>query len=318
MRPFLSWLGRVALTGGVLVVALIFGAQLWAYYVDAPWTRDGRVKADIVAVAPDVSGLVTDVFVHDNEVVTKGQPLFRIDRDRFELAVRQAEAALEGRAAAFDEAADDLTRYSQLSDRVVSRQKYEQALSAKLRAESALGEAKAQLDLAKLNLERSEVRASVNGAVTNLDLRPGAYVSAGKGVFALVDADSLRVEGYFEETKLPRIHVGDRAEIRLMGEDKALTGRVESVAAAIDDRERRAGESLVANVNPTFAWVRLAQRVPVRVTLDATPAAIRLVPGRTATVSIDEKTSANRTARPAGPPSSWRDALRVLGLGRTL
>ncbi|ACK52245.1 efflux transporter, RND family, MFP subunit [Methylocella silvestris BL2] len=302
MTILFSWLGRFAITALMVAVGALFGSELWAYYVDAPWTRDGRVRADIVAVAPDVSGLVTDVLVQDNEIVRRGDLLFRIDRERFALALQQAQAVAEGRLAALTEANSDLARYKQLSDKVVSQQKFEQVLATQQLADAAYKEAVAQRDVAKLNLDRSDVRASVNGAVTNFDLRPGAYVSAGKGVFALVDSDSLHIEGYFEETKLPRIHAGDRVSVRLMGESRMLTGRVESIAGAIEDRERSAGASLVANVNPTFSWVRLAQRVPVRIALDETPQEVRLLPGRTATVSVDEPQH----------PSRWETTLRLL------
>ena len=141
------------------------------------------------------------------------------------------------------------------------------------------------LRLAKLNLERSEVRASVNGIVTNMELRPGTYLTPGKGVMALLDSDTLHVQGYFEETKLPRIHVGDPVNVRLMGSDHMLRGRVESVAAGIEDRDRSAGATLLANVNPTFNWVRLAQRVPVRIALDRAERN-ELVAGATATVEV--------------------------------
>ncbi len=218
MTALLSRLGRFTMTALVLAVAALFGFELWDYYVEAPWTRDGRVRADIVAVAPDVSGLVTDVLVQDNQIVKRGDVLFKIDRERFALALQEAQAAAEGRLAALTQASSDLARYKQLSDNVVSRQKFEQVLATQQLAAAAYKEALAQRDVAKLNLDRSEVRASVNGAVTNFDLRPGAYVSAGKGVFALVDSDSLHIEGYFEETKLPRIHPGDRVSVRLMGE----------------------------------------------------------------------------------------------------
>ena len=140
--------------------------------------------------------------------------------------------------------------------------------------------------LAQLNLERSEVRASVSGTISNLDLRPGAYVSAGKGVMALLDADTLHVEGYFEETKLARIHVGDKVRVRLMGDGARLTGHVESIAAGIEDRDRAQGATLLANVNPTFSWVRLAQRAPVRVALDNPTELTALVAGRSATVEV--------------------------------
>ena len=221
-------------------------------------------------------------------MVRRGDVLFRIDPDRFTLALRQAEAIVEGRHASAEQAAADYARYAKLSDAAVSQQKVEAARAADLEAKAAYEQAVADRDLAKLNLTRSAVRASVNGRITNMELRPGAYVSTGRGVMALIDGDTLRVEGYFEETKLPRIHVGDRATVRLMGERAALTGAVESVAGGIEDRERSQGANLLASVNPTFAWVRLAQRIPVRIRLDAVPDETRLVAGRTATVAIGD------------------------------
>src|ERR1700712_739067 len=283
MTALFSVLGRLLVTLGMVAAALIVGLGLWDYCMDAPWTRDGRVRADVVAVAPDVSGLVTEVLVEDNQNVRKGDVLFRIDPDRFRLGLRQAEAMVEGRKATAEQTEADYARYSKLSDAAVSQQKVEAAKAADLTAQAAYAQAVADRDLARLNLERSAVRASVNGRITNMELRPGAYVTTGRGVMALIDSDTLRVEGYFEETKLPRIHVGDQASIRLMGDEATLTGHVESFAGGIEDRERTAGSNLLASVNPTFAWVRLAQRIPVRIKLDRVADEVRLVSGRTAT-----------------------------------
>jgi RND family efflux transporter MFP subunit len=277
---------RFGLTALAVAVACFVGVRLWAYYMDAPWTRDGHVRADVVQVAPDVSGFVTDVLVHDNQRVQRGDILFRIDRARFALALRQADAIVAGRRASLDEADLDLKRYRALTTEAVSQQKQEQVLSTQQQAKAAYDQAAADRDVAQLNLDRSDVRASVNGIITNMDLRPGAYVTSGKGVMALVDTDTLRVEGYFEETKLSRIHVGDPVQVRLMGDARPLTGHVESIAAGIEDRDRGQGTSLLANVNPTFNWVRLAQRIPVRVTLDQIPDPTRLVAGRSATVEV--------------------------------
>jgi len=277
---------RLIVTLAMVAVAIVVGLALWDYYMEAPWTRDGRVRADVVAVAPDVSGLVTEVLVEDNQMVTRGDVLFRIDPERFTLALRQAEAMVEGKKASAEQAAADYIRYTKLSDAAVSQQKVELARATDLSAKAAYDQAVADRDVARLNLDRSAVKASVNGRITNMELRPGHYVNTGQGVMALVDSDTLRVEGYFEETKLPRIHVGDRASIHLMGDDGVLTGRVESFAGGIEDRERTAGANLLANVNPTFAWVRLAQRIPVRIKLDGMPDQARLVSGRTATVSV--------------------------------
>jgi multidrug resistance efflux pump len=140
-----------------------------------------------------------------------------------------------------------------------------------------------------LNLARTTVRATVHGIVTNLDLHPGDYIAAGTQAMALVDTDSLRVEGYFEETKLGGIHLGDPVVVHLMGEPRALHGRVDSIAAGINDSERTNTSNLLPNVNPTFSWVRLAQRIPVRVKLGQVPAGISLIVGRTATVTVEQK-----------------------------
>jgi multidrug resistance efflux pump len=178
----------------------------------------------------------------------------------------------------------------------VSQQKQEQVQATQLLAKAALDQAIADQGVAQLNLDRSEVRAPVSGRISNMDLRPGTYVSAGKGVMALVDTASLHVDGYFEETKLSRIQVGDPVQIKLMGDKGLLTGRVESIAAGIEDRDRGEGTNLLANVTPTFSWVRLAQRVPVRIKLDPLPANTLLVAGRTATVEIMPKTAATKVA----------------------
>ena len=288
---FLNLLRRFSLTGVVVLVALWTGCKLWDYYMNEPWTRDGHVRADVVPVAPDVSGFVTEVLVRDNLAVQRGDVLFRIDRARYDIALRQAEAVLMGKRAMRDEANADLERYSALTPGVVvSKQRMDQVVATQGSAQAAYDRAVADLGLARLNLERSDVRASVNGAVTNMELLPGTYLTPGKGVMALLDSDTLRVEGYFEETTLPRIHLGDAVNVRLLGSDHMLQGRVESVAAGIEDRDRSAGATLLANVNPTFNWVRLAQRVPVRIALDRSERS-ELVAGATATVEVLESTS---------------------------
>jgi RND family efflux transporter MFP subunit len=286
MKAVLNSLRRFALTGVVVLVALWAGARLWDYYMNEPWTRDGHVRADVVPVAPDVSGFVTEVLVKDNQQVRRGDVLFRIDRARYEIALKQAEAVLLGKRAMLDEANADLKRYSALTPGlVVSTQRMDQVIAIQGSAQAAHDQAVADLGLAKLNLERSEVRAAVNGVVTNMELRPGTYLTPGKGVMALLDSDTLHVQGYFEETKLSRIHLGDAVNVQLLGSAHALRGRVESVAAGIEDRDRSAGATLLANVNPTFNWVRLAQRVPVRIALDRAERS-DLVAGATATVEV--------------------------------
>jgi RND family efflux transporter MFP subunit len=283
-----SWLiltSRILATALVVAVAVLGGRWLWIHYNVEPWTRDGRVRADVVQVSPDVSALVTEVRVKDNQTVQKGDMLFVLDRPRFELALRQAEAAVAAAAVSVAQAKRENERNRNLKDLATAEQ-VEEGQSKVDQLIAQLNSARVQRDLASLNLDRTTVRAPVSGIVTNVELRPGDYASAGRQVLALVDSDTIHVDGYFEETKLPRIRVGDRAIVHIMGIKAGLRGIVESIDAGIEDRERSASSSDLANVNPTFSWVRLAQRIPVRIKLDPTGGDIRLIAGRTATVSI--------------------------------
>ena len=292
---------RIAVTLGVVALAILAGQRLWNHYEVEPWTRDGRIRADVVQVAPDVSGLVTRVLVRDNQQVTVGTPLFEVDRPRYQLAVSQAEAALTAQAVQLTQARREAQRNVQLGD-LVAGEVREQGLARVQQLAAALDQARVALATARLNLTRTRVRAGVTGTVSNLDLRPGDYASAGHPEFAIIDRGSIHVIGYFEETKLPRIHVGDRVEVRLMGDDRAIQGHVQSIAGGIEDRDRTNGSNLLANVNPTFSWVRLAQRIPVRVSIDRLPAGETLVVGRTATVVVQPPA----TQPPAGHQQGGR------------
>ena len=286
IKGILKASGRVLVTCTAVAAAAIGADRLYVHYNLEPWTRDGRVRADVVEVSADVSGLVTAVLVRDSQSVHVGQVLFVIDRPRYELALRQAETAIANSQAALAQARREDQRSRTLGSLVTTEQVEEG--EAKVHELSAqLQGAIVQRDTARLNLERTTVRATVNGIVTNVALQPGDYASVGRQVLALVDTDAIYVDGYFEETKLPQIRVGDRAIVHLMGLDSDLHGTVESIAAAIEDRERSASSTNLANVNPTFSWVRLAQRIPVRIRLDRVSNDIRLIAGRTATVSIE-------------------------------
>jgi multidrug resistance efflux pump len=278
---------RLLLRGSITFVAVMLGLVairwMWAHYELAPWTRDARVRADVVRVAPDVVGWVVRICVADNQVVRKGDPLLEIDRARYEIALQQAEAAVAKQRATLAEARREAHRNEKLGTVV--------AIEVRQQSEARMEEAAAQLqrdlaDLAtaRLDLQRTLVVAPVNGFVTNLLLRPGNYMTRGQEALALVDSDSLHVDGYFEETQLPRIREGDRVSVRLMGETRLLYGHVQGIAPAIFDRERTPVADLVANIDPNFTWVRLAQRVPVRIQIDPGPLDVRLIAGRTATV----------------------------------
>ena len=274
---------RRSITLAVAAAAIFALRSLWTHNELAPWTRDGRVRADVVSIAPDVPGFVVKVAVHDNQVVSKGDALFELDRARYEIALQQALATVARQRASLAEAGREAHRNDSLGE-VVSSEVREQSRTRMQEATAELQRGLADLAAARLNLQRTLVVAPVNGIVTNLELRPGNYLTAGRQGLALMDSDSLHVDGYFEENKLPRLHEGDRVSVRLMGESQLLYGRVQSIAPAIFDRERTPTGDLVANINPTFSWVRLAQRVPVRIKLDPGPLDVRLIAGRTATV----------------------------------
>lgn len=296
-----AWV-RVVVTLTLVAVALVVGRFLWDYYLNAPWTRDGRVCADVVRVTPDISGPVQEVLVRDNQTVHKGDVLFRVDTARFTLALQQSEAALSGAEASLKLAQREAARRQKLvQDNVVSASENEQVVTVAAQREADYQLALANRDLARLNLERSEIKAPVNGTLSNFSLRPGGYVIAGQPVTALVDADSYYIAGYFEETKLKHIHQGDAVLVRLMGSRVDLPGRVASIAPGIEDRERTDSSRLLANVNPTFNWVRLAQRIPVRIILDC-PA--ELIAGQTATV---------RVTSPELPPAAAQAATVTVG-----
>ncbi|MEL0027989.1 MAG: HlyD family secretion protein [Perlucidibaca sp.] len=277
---------RFLLTAAVFLIAALLGHALWLHYMHAPWTRDGRIKADIINVAPDISGLVTEVAVHDNQFVHAGDVLFRIDPARYQLALRQADATLAARRTELGLRRDEAARRASLAGAVVSQESRSTAQGEAAGAGSRLDEALAARELAQLNLVRTEVRAAVDGYVANLNVHGGDYVTAGKPVLALVDSHSFWAYGYFEETKLPLIRVGDPATVRLMSSGEELKGHVDSLSRGITDRENSTGRELLADVNPTFSWVRLAQRVPVRIKLDEQPRDVLLTAGMTCTVIV--------------------------------
>ncbi|WP_408004898.1 HlyD family efflux transporter periplasmic adaptor subunit [Pseudomonas triclosanedens] len=305
------------ITLAVVALALILGSYAWIYYTRAPWTRDARVRADVVTLSADVSGRIIDLRVRDNQHVSKGDLLLQIDPARYELAVLHAERAVEVAQAALGQSQaaiaanqallrqrqSEETRRRELKARsAISNEEWEKAHTdvtvaeaQLLREQANLGLAQANVNLADtalrqahLDLERTRVLAPVNGYVTNLLTRAGDYAIAGSALVAVVDSDSFHVSGYFEETKLPRIHEGDRVRVELMSGER-FDGTVESIAFAITDRENLPGSRLLANINPTYTWVKLAQRIPVRIGIDPGYAGRdRLRAGTTATVSVVE------------------------------
>lgn len=267
---FLRKLFGFVATAVILIVAILIGRTLWVHYMDEPWTRDGRVRAEIVNVAPDVSGAVVELPVRDNQFVKQGDLVMQIDPSHFRIAVEQAQAAVAARRAELQMRRADAARRADLDALVVSKESRENSAQTASSAEAQYQQALAALDAAKLNLERTRVVAPVDGYVTNLQVFKGDYASAGQAKLAIVDSHSFWVYGYFEETKLPRVKIGAKAEMRLMS-GGVLKGHVESISRGIYDRDNPQSRDLVADVNPTFNWVRLAQRVPVRIHIDEVP-----------------------------------------------
>ncbi|PAU54970.1 efflux transporter periplasmic adaptor subunit [Pseudomonas sp. PIC25] len=278
--------GRIAITLCLAGLAILAGYWLWQHYMLSPWTRDARVRADVVTIAPDVSGWVVDLKVRDNQRVEAGQVLFHIDRERYQAAVDKARAVAETRRQQMRLREHEASRRSHLGPQAISAELKE---NAQINADIARGEyreAMADVSVAELNLSRSEVRAPRAGQVTNLRLAQGNYVQAGQPVMALVDDASFYIQAYFEETKLPRIRLGAPVKVWLMGAGQALDGTVESISRGITDRNASPDAQLLANVEPTFNWVRLAQRIPVRIQLNRVPGDVLLSAGMTASVQV--------------------------------
>ncbi|WP_285309485.1 biotin/lipoyl-binding protein [Stenotrophomonas maltophilia] len=285
MKHLLAVIGRWSATLTVCALAVIAALSIWNRYEMRPWTRDGRVRADVVRVASDMGGLVTQVRVHDNQRVSAGQLLLVLDQPRFAAALEKADAAVSSARATLALARRESTRDNALGSLVASETRERNA--AKVDTElAALAQARAEQRVAQLNVQRTEVRATTDGIITNLDLHAGDYLQPGAQALALIDTRSLRIEGYFEETKLGCITEGDAAVARLMGDDHDVRGHVDTIAAGIADDQRSSTHNLLPAVAPTYTWVRLAQRIPVRIRIDDAPPDTRLIVGRTANVTI--------------------------------
>ena len=300
----LAHLPRVIATLVMLLMAIAAGLHLWNYYMEAPWTRDGRVRSEVTRLATDLSGLVSEVRVQDNQFVKRGELLLTLDRARFVLAVQEAEANLESLRLVMAQKVRDANRANRLNAALAQASREQARADADI-ATANVHQAEVQLAQARLNLARTQVRAPTNGYVTNLNLHVGDYLNAGSPVLALVNSDAFYVAGYFEETKLRHIRIGDRVRVMLMGADAPLLGRVASIANGIQDRELTSSQDgQLANVNPTFQWVRLAQRIPVRIQLDPLPSQLRLVAGQTASVEIIPASSSQAASASSASPQN--------------
>ena len=285
MKSLLSLVGRYALTLCAVAAATLLAFMMWKHYAQTPWTRDGRVRADVVQIAPDVSGPVIRMAVRDNQWVNRGDVLYAIDPHWLTLAVASAQAEVGSRRHEMVMRQDAARRRAQIKAAISSEDLQQTGSAANVAVANYHG-ALAALELAELNLSHATVRAPVSGYITHLRLRPGDYATAGETKVAMVDAHSFWVVGYFEETKLRHIRVGDTAHIVLMGYEPVIAGHVESIGHGIGDNNDETGGLGLPDVEPTFSWVRLAQRVPVRIHIDALPKGIELVAGLSASVEV--------------------------------
>jgi multidrug resistance efflux pump len=277
----------ILVTLAAVAVAAVTGWQAWQYYMGAPWTRDGTVRAYVVKISPEVAGEIVKLPIVDNQFVHKGDLLMLIDPRNYSIAVRQAEATVEQTRATSVNANAEMTRRLKLSDIAVTMEERQTYVSQAATAEANYQSALANLEQARINFKRTEVRSPVNGYVTNLTAQLGDYANVGDLQLSVVNSDSYWVDAYFEETALGRIREGDAATIKLMGYSPLLRGTVQGLARGINVPNATPDASGLASVNPIFTFVRLAQRVPVRVRIDEVPEGVTLVAGLTATVQVE-------------------------------
>ena len=270
----------------VLALALIAGWWLWNFYMQSPWTRDGKIRAEQVSITPQVSGSITTLLIKDNQFVKKGDVLFHIDETPYRIAILNARAQLAKAESDLAKANNEANRRRHLSQNYISAEDLDTANINVKAMQASVQVAEAALKQAQWELTQTVVAAPVDGWVTNLSARVGNYATAGQPVFALVDSHSFYAVGYFEETKLRHIQEGAPATITLYSGSKKLQGHVSSIGRAIYDQSVETDSGLVPYIKPNVPWVRLAQRVPVRIAFDTLPDDITLVSGTTCTVSI--------------------------------
>jgi RND family efflux transporter MFP subunit len=275
------------LTAVAVALAAWLGSAAWNIYIGAPWTRDGTVRTYVVTMAPEIAGRIVNLPVADNQFVHKGDLLMQIDPTDYKIAVNLAEAAVSQAQANAENVQREAQRRQQLTALAVTVEEKQTYASNAAVAQAQYQQAVARLDQARVNLERTEIRSPVDGWVTNLLAQQGDYATAGEKLISLTDANSFWVDGYFEETSLGPIRVGDPAEVKLMGYPQTVGGHVQSIARAINVANAQPNAQGVATVNPIFTWVRLAQRIPVRIQIDKVPDGVVLVAGMTATVQIN-------------------------------
>ncbi len=287
---------RLVVTLALVACAAAAGIFLWDHYVNGPWTRDGEVLADVIDIAPEVSGRVIKLNVADNQLVHKGDVLYRIDPFDFQVALAAAQANLQQKLYDYNVKQAEAQRREKLGTLTTSVEEKQTYVGNADIARAAYAAALSQLSQARINLDRTQVHSPVNGYITNLLLREGDYATSGTRNISVIDRDSFWIAAYFEETKLRHVRVGDQAKIVLMAfSGTPLRGHVESIARGISTPNYAPGTLGLASVNPVFTWVRLAQRIPVRIHIDQIPATVMLATGMTCTVMVGPQAAGGGT-----------------------
>jgi len=290
VSPALLRLAKRIATAAIAGAAILIALMGWQYYVTSPWTRNGSVRVQVANVAPQVSGRVISVNVTDNQMVRKGDVLYEIDSSDYFVAVNTARARVDQTAADLQVKQAQSARRQQLSFAATTPEEQQIYAGNALQAKAAYEAALQQQSQAQLNLERTKILSPANGYVTNLLLRTGDFAVQGQPNISVIDSDSFWIDGYFEETKLARICVGDAVEAKLLGYADPIVGHVDTITRGISVANAQPGTQGLPNVNPIYTWVRLAQRVPVRVAIDYVPEGVPLVSGMTATVTVRPST----------------------------
>jgi multidrug resistance efflux pump len=292
---------KYAVTLIIIALATLAALTLYRLYLANPWTRDGQVRANVVGIAPRVAGPVIRVAVHDNQQVKRGDVLFEIDPTDLAAQRDMANGQLLNAEANLKQRGQEIDRQSDLFRKNVSaKQDYQNAQDAYQAAQAQVASAKANQELATLNLSYTKLLAPVDGYITNMNTSAGTWVSAGQQLTALVDTNSFWIAAYFKETQLPRIQSGQKARITLMGfRQQPFTGTVHSVGWGIfvQDGSSASATFMLPSVNPTIDWIRLPQRFPVRIQVEGeTPVPLRI--GQTVSVAVvreSQNTLANST-----------------------
>ena len=285
---------KILLTLSIIALAAFFSYNKYEEYIENPWTRDGQVRTQVIQITPRVNGMVTKIHVVDNQKVKTGDLLFEIDPSQYQVKLNQAEARLQRTREAAKGTKIEYERVKNIYAKdkgAVSQKDLVRNETNYYKSLADIDSSTESLNTAKLNLSYTKVYAEVDGYVSNINFQIGSQASAGHAILALVDENSYWVFGFFREDAIPEVEIGDKAMVTLLAyPDTPLSGKVESIAWGIAHSDGNPGNNLLPSVKPVFQWIRLAQRIPVRIKLDKLPENVKLRFGLTASVMVLKRT----------------------------